>query len=80
MCAVLPRWLSGGALRWGASVAVPAEAQSGALQSRVWNYGLTAKPTPKEGRKPKGRKEQTLRLPRLEDWRSGKHGSELESG
>ena len=33
MCAVLPRWLSGGALRWGASVAVPAEAQSGALQS-----------------------------------------------
>ena len=73
MCAVLPRWLSGGALRWGASVAVPAEAQSGALQSPRLEL-LTAKPTPK------GRKEQTLRLPRLEDWRSGKHGSELESG
>ena len=46
MCAVLPRWLSGGALRWGASVAVPAEAQSGALQSPRLEL-LTAKPTPK---------------------------------
>ena len=41
MCAVLPRWLSGGALRWGASVAVPAEAQSGALRSGMSASGTS---------------------------------------